>query len=432
MSTVITFPLPDNVAPVGTRCLQVTIPDDDQYQTLLLAVVNTLSYWMTYDRDPLHRAALVANLFKKVMKTWTDCGGNPVQTIAEGEDFDDMSQLTQIVEDSDGCEFEYRCCVDGTWIQVARKSDLATNPPGTGNQPLPGGGTSQFCKTLYCNQVTVIPAAVNTGDVITVVSASGDWSDQFGRWLCIDGNLFFIECTGVGGASGASGDVLMSANHLSAVVKFSTGYYALYPGGVLTVPAGVFNEQPEILANKPTVNSGSGSIDVCVEIQNNQSVTWSHTFDFTVSPAGWSLAFVGGSTIGQWVPGVGWQNTDELQSPTYWFRGVVIERTGIAAFELLTMSINYDYSVGNYDCPCYGLHLQSGVGSPSNDYVNVDHTGVTTGTNKTMGGSNNQISQTYMRCEMNTDANASSNSGFVGSDTVKSITITGRGTQPTW
>jgi len=302
--------IPANVDPPGLRCIQITIPDDDEWEQLLYSVIyrQLAMVWTNWQRTGDRTGADLNIRWRQALRTWKHCDNGPVPlgTLVE---FNAMDNLIQVIcDDSGKCILQYRCDVCSPWQTAANITDLQTNPSGGGNQPAPGGGSSTDCVTIYCNQEYTIPIPVTTGDKIEITSATGKWSDQFARWLCIDGNLFFIDCTGVGGASGASGDPLPSANHLSAIVRFSTGYYALYPGASLIVPSGVSNEQPTILANKPTVNSGSGWIDICWKVTNNAIKTWCHNLDFTLAPYGFVSDPREGYTAA-WTPGIGWLNT---------------------------------------------------------------------------------------------------------------------------
>lgn len=302
------IPLPDPPDPQKWICVQMMIPDSLGHRAAFLGAISNLGTWRVWQRDTNHGGSIVADLWKKARRSiqFVECSIPPHMGVLV-EVPNTMSDLVQVVCIDGKCVLQYRCDVCSPWQTVANVSDLNTNPSGSGNQPAPGGGTASDCVTIYCNQAYAIPIPVNTGDKIEITSATGKWSDQFARWLCIDGNLFFIDCTGVGGAPGGGSDFLPSANHLSAIVRFSTGYYPLYPGGSLIVPGGVVNEQPTILANKPTVASGDGWIDICWKVTNNSVVNWCHNLDFAISPYGfqdWSSA--GGPVT--WVPSVGWQH----------------------------------------------------------------------------------------------------------------------------
>ncbi len=361
------IPLPVPADPQKWICVQMTIPDSLGHRAAFLGAISNLATWRVWQRDLGHNATIVAELWKKARRSvkFVLCEASP-QQIGVSVRINPMDDLIQVIEDVNGhCLLQYRCCEGADWITVATLSDLQSNPSGAGNQPAPGGGVSQDCVTLFANSSYIIPIPVNTGDKIEITSAVGKWSDQFARWLCIDGNLFFIDCTGVGGASGAAGDFLPSANHMSAIVQFSTGYFALYPGASLIVPAGIVNEQPTIIANKPAVNSGDGWIDVCWKVTNNQTSTWTRTLDFKLGPQGFTFIPFGGGDQGIWTPGQGYQTTlnNVSGAPD---TSLIIHRTfGVTTFTSANIT-------------CHTNQLPAGAGAGNS--VLLRHSGVTTAT----------------------------------------------------
>lgn len=330
------IPLPDPPDPQKWVCIQMTIPDSLGHRAAFLGAISNLATWRVWQRDMGHGASVVANLWKTARQSvrFVECSIPPHMGVLV-EVPNTMSDLVQVVCIDGKCILQYRCDVCSPWQTVANVSDLQTNPSGAGNQPAPGGGTSSDCVTIYANQTYAIPVPVNTGDKIEIISSTGKWSDQFARWLCIDGNLFFINCTGVGGASGSAGDPLLSANHLSAIVQFSTGYFPLYPGASLIVPAGIVNEQPTILANKPTVNSGDGWIDICWKVTNNSASHWCFDINFASTPGGFVNANTT-STSGDavWTPGVGWTApAGSIDNETYIKRVVALPAGTLVEFD---------------------------------------------------------------------------------------------------
>lgn len=328
MSTIITFPLPDNVAPVGTRCLQVTIPDDDQYQTLLLAVVNTLSYWMTYDRDPLHQAALVANLFKKVMKTWVDCAGTPIEFPAFEWEAD--LDICEALRYHNG-KLQGFCC--GQWQDIG--SDDGTAPNGSGGQPgggqpqpQPGGGCQQYNGAFAAASQFFVPVIVNAGDTLTCNAATGAGADATSGlgWRCVDGLTFFAgACTG--GTVLSGGDPAPTIPHGKIVALIAGTYYTFAPGEMITVPGGVVNAPVYVQANFP-LSGASGSYTVALTVCNNQAIAWGRRYDFRLSSYGWVP-----EDTGIWTAGVGFvgqfldSNDQTVTSPGFNFPSTTL--TGI-------------------------------------------------------------------------------------------------------
>lgn len=343
--------LPDIVNPPESLCFTVRVPKNKFHIAAFRGALYNLTSARFWQDDPAHTALQVAKVWQDIFDSVVVNSCEPNNPVNQGTfvEFNSMDNLIQVICDDTGkCVMQYRCDVCSPWVTAASLGDLQTNPPGTGNQPSPNGGKSSYCKTIYANQTLIIPTPVNTGDLIKITSAKGSWSDQFARWLCIDGNLQFIDCTGVGGAAGAAGDFLMSAYHMSAIVQFSTGYYALYPGAQLVVPSGVVNEQPTILANKPAVASGSGSIDICVEVTNNQTASWTQVFDFTVSPSSafWSLVVAdAGALSGAWSAGAGYVDTQYKQGGNP--EGAIVLQCSRAIGNLTNIEVLGNYTYGN-------------------------------------------------------------------------------------
>jgi len=303
----IPYTLPENKLPAGTRCIQITIPDDDEWENQLNSLIRAeFCRWLMWERDIGKNGTKVASRWRVALKTWKHCDGSPVPmgTLVDVESL--MSELVQVICDSNGkCVLQYRCDTCSDWITVANLTDLQTNPSGDGNQPAPGGGVATYCKTVYANSSIILPVPVNAGDKIEVTLANGSWSGTPFQWRCIDGNIFFVTCTSSPGSISGSNPV-PSAQTMSLIVQFSTGYYALYPGGSLIVPGGVVNEQPTLLANKPTLTSGAGQIDVCLKVTNNKTAAWTHHFDFTLNDGGWIPETALCSDPAVWTPGIGW------------------------------------------------------------------------------------------------------------------------------
>lgn len=305
--------LPDVVHPPDHICFKIPVPNNRYYLAAFRGALLNLCSATQWGDDLAHTAREVANVWRDIYDqvVATACE-TPVPIDRLEVEFDTMASIFDVYCDDQGnCHAEFRCSLCDPYIELATKADLITNPPGTGIQPKPGGGISNYCNSINGNGGgLVIPIPVSTGDKIEIVSSTGNWGDGSLAQYCIDGNTFFIECTGVGAAVTGSPDFLTTAIHMSAIARFSTGYFAIYPTGSLIVPAGITREMPVILANKSS-GDGNGAIDACFKITNNQTATWCKFYDFTTSPYDWLNS--GGST-GTWVGGVGWVGDFESSS----------------------------------------------------------------------------------------------------------------------
>src|SRR5208337_3521366 len=91
--------------------------------------------------------------------------------------------------------------------------------------------------------------------------------------------------------------------HMSLIVKIAGTFYPLYPGGTLTVPSGVSKATPIIQSNDANIDINTGAYNLCVDVTNNQSASWTYFADFTLSTNGW-IASAGPEAL--YSPGTGW------------------------------------------------------------------------------------------------------------------------------
>jgi hypothetical protein len=427
------YPIPDNTAPTGERCLQVTIPDDDDYETLLKSAVASLSFWTIYDRDPDHKGAIVANIFKKVMKSWVYCDGSPVKS---------LSGYTEDIEmpihvDCD-CNVTIDCC-DGTTKQLATV-DMLNKPaqPGAGTpQPKSGGGVQCYPVVMQANQKWFLPTLVSTGDVIAfglpgqmTTGSTNDGTDSL--LYCADGSRYALGDCDSSGAHTVSTDPLNTAPHMSVLLVVNGVYHTINDTS-FTVGLGISNAQAYLVMNTDNITIASGSLSGKLCVTNNQVGTWSHTFDFTMSSGGFTN--VAGSVIvaGTWSPGIGWVPTDAQDTASTWFRALFIQRVGISAFEITSATMVLDYTLGNYQSSGQeAMLLRSSDGSTFRTFVSLDNAQVVTGANQSKGGSGDFTGQTLIQIYITTDENSTTPAGFIGAAVVKSLTITGRGAEPVW
>jgi hypothetical protein len=306
------FQVPEVIDPPTSLCLTMQIPNDETHVANVLGALAALNAARAYMNKPGVKALDIANVWRRYNQTIkiTDSCDMPVPQDVRLE-LPNMSDLVQVICDSNGdCILQYRCDVCSPWITVANLGDLVANPPGTGNQPKPGGGSATYCKTLQANGQIIIPTPVNTGDIIQITSVTGNGNDgSESTWRCADGNVFYVECTGTDTIT-AGTDPVPTAPHMSLIVLFPGVAYPLYPGGSLTVPSGIVNQQPIIQVNDFPINNDSGSYDVCIKVTNNQTATWTHHFDFTLNDGGWVLDPAVGPCPGQYVFGTGWKSLD--------------------------------------------------------------------------------------------------------------------------
>lgn len=344
--------LPTDLSPIGTRCIQIIIPDDDDWERAMYAEVATLSQWMRWERDLGKNGKPVADIWLKALETWSHCDGSP--SPIQGMEVDDMPLLRV---DCD-CNVFITCC-DGTEKQLLTKDQidaLLRSQPGAGSPtPQPGGGTAQNCGAMSNGGTWTLPHAVNSGDVLTMSGLNGAWKDKRELfWHCPDGWLFWDgSCVQDLNFNGA--DPLPSVLHMSIIAEIDGTFYDII--GIdgsgnptpFTVPGGHTNAQLTLQANIDDLTQVDGTVNFCVTAQNNQVVSWSHTFDFRNAPNPFhplSDSLVTDAAV--WTPGIGWVATDQTLPGGSHERVVGIQLDPIA-FAMDSIDFVFSRSVGTLD-----------------------------------------------------------------------------------
>jgi len=302
--------LPTNLSPVGTRCIQITIPDDDDWERAMYAEVSTLAQWMRWQRDLGHNGKPVADIWLKALKTWQHCDGSP--SPVHGMEQEDFMPLRV---DCD-CNVWITCC-DGTEKQLLTADQveklLAGQPGGGSPQPAPGGGCQQYPAQLLANGRWLVPTVVSTGDTIEIGSAVGATNDGAELiWHCPDGKQFFAgACVASGGLDGS--DPLPTVEHMRLIANIDGSYYDAMSGPI-TVGAGVSNAQVYIQVNDSDLTDNTGQVQFVVTACNNQLGTFAHHFSLQTTDGGFT-ALSDGSTFATWLAANGWiQANDTLGS----------------------------------------------------------------------------------------------------------------------
>lgn len=65
--------LPQNINPQGTRCVRFTLPDDDQWESILLGQLEPLTRWMTWAYDEQKQGTIVAKRWRDIVFTYARC-----------------------------------------------------------------------------------------------------------------------------------------------------------------------------------------------------------------------------------------------------------------------------------------------------------------------------------------------------------------------
>ncbi len=355
--------LPANKTPIGTRCIQITIPDDDEWERDIYSEVYRLALWMLWERDIAKSGKPVADRWLKAIRTWKHCSPPPKVGSGLTEDFELPLRV-----DCD-CNVFVTCC-DGTEKQILTSdqvNQLIKTQPGTGTTPPGPGECKQYDVSLKADGVYLVPLLVNAGDTLTLSSLDGATSFIFPflRWNCPTGLEFF------GGlcvpAPSFDATALLPAAALGKPLFYIGGVYydATIP---LTVPGGVANAPAQIFVNYPTGLTYAGTITATLTVCNNASTTFTHTFDFVTDSGGFAPFVIpaGSGSQGIWVPGTGWTADLWLDPAAANFaqRGIDIHHSVTPARTITQVTAYYTYAVG------------SGGGTQSQDFANGPNAGV--------------------------------------------------------
>lgn len=293
------IPIPNPPDPNKWICVTMIIPDSTDHRSVLLGAISNLATWRVWRRDLAKNAKKVAALWAKTYQSikFVNCGDlQPVEN-----QFEETTMAG--VRTDCNCD-AFVQCPDGTEKQLALKSDVPNpqNSSGGAPQPPPGGGTQEYCKTMNASGKMLLPVTVSTGDKISLSTATGQGNDGgTGLWYCPDGHQWFgNQCVPYGQAT-SGGDPLPTAFHMSIIVELNGTFYDISSADV-TVPGGVSNAQVVLQVNDSNIFDNSGSYEICVTVTNNQASMWTHVFDFTHSPGGWNIC---SGCDGVWSAGVG-------------------------------------------------------------------------------------------------------------------------------
>lgn len=354
------FPLPDPAPIVDYTCVQLSIPDRDDYRIALASCLELLTHWYSWERDDAQSGAATAAIWKEVVKNimWFNACGQ-----------DTRVPLTRVTENG-SLEVSYD---DGlTWNPAPELDPRVTSivaPP----KSYPSG-TDVPCATAS-NIVTSIQTALD--------AALNDISAGAGIVTIIAGIMAFAATLLSGGtlaplATGLASSLvnfgvsaidaaftaqvwidfrcLVLANLPSSGVYDQSAVDGLYAdvgtefSGVAAVilQSYVAMYGPVGLTNAGRVGAGDG--DECSACDNE----WCYVWDFTVSDGGWSQAT---GYQSNYVAGQGWTYGDAV-NPDRCFIKLNWPATGNYTYIKVTVSsplngnANYWYFCNNANIGC--------------------------------------------------------------------------------
>ncbi len=417
------FPMPADVSPAKTVCFKMEVPDDPQHIANLLGALWQLCYGRAY-------ADNVPGTVKQVIQTWRtayntisfddcDCPPAPIS-----EDDYEMSLCEQLRYHNG--VLQALCC--GVWTDITGQpaQGVGNSQPGQSPQPSPGGGCQDYMGDMGGASPWYVPTVVSTGDTINIHDTSGVFYDNHTTfWFCADGGRFFVNCTNQNFFDAGSQIPAVPIGRI--VAKIGPTYYDVF-GSVFTVPSGHASDPVQLEMNTPSPTGSGGDVSFTVTVCNNAPATWTHTFDFTLSPGGFVLGVTAGGNRGIWTAGQGWTNTDDTETLGEWVRGAYFLRDGITPFTMTSITLSLDDHQGTFRSPAeYGIGLSLSNGDIP---INLLNPAVTSADNQVLGGPWSASGITSITVQVATDTNVSSPAGFTGSCRVFSLTVSGVGVSP--
>lgn len=303
------FPIPANVAPVGTRCLMVNIPDDDEHEAIFMGAIDLLCKWNSWQRDSSDSARQASEVWKRAIydhPMFRACGDEITILI------DEMGYEMSICEQLrfHNGKLQALCCGEWTDIKGQGDSELGgpDQPGGGAEQPQPGETVCYNAK-LNGSGLWYLPTTVSGGDIIEINNPKGGWYDgSFSAWRCPNGDLFIAgECIDTTFTDGA--DPLPAEPHMSLIANINGTFYPVLTGSPFTVPGGASGVPVTFQANDSVLTDNQGDISFEVCVTNTQPLAWSHVINFQVTQAGFVIFdnfSCSSGDWGDWTPGQGW------------------------------------------------------------------------------------------------------------------------------
>lgn len=269
------FPIPSVVAPVGTRCVKVNIPDDDEHEAIFMGAIALLTKWNSWQRDGTDNAVQASEVWKRAIYD------NPM---FEGCDMPvQFRQLEScILEFSIDAGLTWNIAYDGS--SCVREGIVDAIQDGTisagGQQPAEGDGTPGQCYTYHVKLDGIgrwtSPVKISQNDIITVSNVQGAWYDGvlFSAWYCGDGYSYAAgSCLGIGNVTDG-GDPNPSIYHMRLVGNIATEAPAFFDLFNTTYTVIASGDAPDffIQCNDSVLTDNQGSITFDVEICKNGGI----------------------------------------------------------------------------------------------------------------------------------------------------------------
>jgi len=347
------FPIPARPAPVGVRCINVYIPDDDEHMAIFFGAVSLLAKWNSWQRDPEKNGIRAANAWREALyghPTFETCDDNGGGGFAGAGGGDDDPMIRQNPDNP--CELQNS--VDGvTWCTWADLSLCVPTgqPSGSQKQPVPGGDAVCYSGVLHANGRFLVPTTASTGDTIQLSKVDGAGTDAGIIWYCSDGEIYFGGAC-IGGGTFDGGDPIPTAHHMVVIAKIGSVYLDLTGGDPVTVPSGLLNEQITLQVNDADLTDNDGQYNVSVCVKNNLPADWSSTLNFQVQSY---ASIITSLDYGTWVLGSGYEGT-----PTGDPNSLHVVQIEINLDSCRITSVEMTYTAGGGSGPNQNIQLRTG------------------------------------------------------------------------
>jgi len=419
------YPLPPT--PDAPRiCVQLEIPNEPTHIANFIGALLSLTIWKNYRAEADRRNKPVADVWRDIVYgiQFGNCTIPAIPGSAGAEAEDNLIRQNP----DNPCLLE--TSIDGVnWCQFADLSLCfgAPQQPGQGSQQPPAGGCASYHAVMPGNGQWLLPTIVSSGDTIEVLGPTGVTYDGGNLdWHCPDGDVFFAGfCTGVSFTH--VGNPIPTAPEMRLIANIGGTFYDVL-GSAFTVPVGVSNAQVSFQVNHSDLTGDGGSLTFDVKVCNNQSSTWTHTFNFLANDGAFlNIPYPSGNPTAAWTAAVGWEANNCVvitSTSVYTLLGIYRD---FATATITGFSMTYDAVLGaNPAGDTTRVSLRTAVGD--NFIINE---APRAGTNLTDSWTGSIAGvQTLLIFPIFAFANAAGSCDPTPAITLKSITISGTGPDP--
>lgn len=365
------IPLPATL-PSTFRCLQLHIPDGDDYVLMLFRELSRLGSWTTYERDANKTGTQVAELWRAAINSSlpeSPCGEMAITGIRVNE-----------------CNLEVQYGSSETWVVVGSLSECAIEGPqgpqgiqgiqgakgdkgDQGEQGAPGGtqpgevldggeeiapgDCRDFTLAVFGNGLTIVPFRVLPGYTIQVVSYDGAWTNDdapLSSWYCANGGAFVLGSCGANeDGTAPDGSFIATHNVARLIARYGSTYLDPMADPV-TIPSG--DEYPlELLMNDADRTDNAGSVLVNLQVCNPAVA------ELEV----WAGESPNGRGTWQYMGDGVWRGTTAYRNPDYVI-DMFVKKNGVnVCFNITSFTIISGSSSYHASYYCGGGYLENGA-----------------------------------------------------------------------